>query len=84
MFGGGKFGESSVIRQTKTIQTFPLKYIQSSCVTHLVFYTPIHCCSGSAIYSELLLLLLLLSNLSRLGKGDTKGTKPVQGTSLIS
>ena len=32
----------------------------------------------------LLLLLLLLSNLSKLGKGDTKGTKPVQGTSLIS
>ena len=30
------------------------------------------------------LLLLLLSNLSKLGKGDTKGTKPVQGTSLIS
>ena len=42
---GGKFGESSVIRQTKTIQTFALNYIQSSCVTHLVYYTPIHCCS---------------------------------------
>ena len=37
--------------------------------------------SGSHL---LLLLLLLLSNLSKLGKGDTKGTKPVQGTSLIS
>ena len=35
----GEFGKLSVICQTKTIQTFPLNYIQSSCVTHLVYYT---------------------------------------------
>ena len=44
MFGGGKFGEfgeSSVIHQLKPSKFFPLNYIQSSCVTHLVYYTPI-------------------------------------------
>ena len=58
MFGGGKFGEfgeSSVIRQTKTIQTFPLNYIQSSCVTHLVLYTILLFIAAVALlYSELL------------------------------